>query len=693
MFHDSKQPQASSSKSTATSSSKSKEKNNLSLAQMLPLIKAHIEFLVDHKIYLEKMIAGQVSKADYDAYFVEIFGFTIDPRESLLSDLVYVTNNKIRLYEKLLEIMKPLETPDLVTQDEKVKIACALKLIFKFFSKDILQPIALSGVPNNKIAKILKPFNDSAFMEPLLPQLDKYIPKDHYSAIESIIKFHKIDLNKNTHSNKATNFTNICFKPELRWTQYFQRRNAEVHAIFRKTMTAEEYAEEYAKMQKESQLNPDFGKTVFSEVNQVIEEHENAYRQTLRQIQATNELTTQPPAKIRFEAESAYHLKSYMNVKDMTENRELELKAHPITYFHEFIPFVKKNVDDYFYADKVFDKYVAFNVQHETIRKNTDIMCEKEEQAKILLTKLEKSVDNALRLAKTDNIKEQAQHLLSQLDEIKKHVSEMKANWEDSLPESIDASINIADIKYCYHLLTEQAKMLEKQLDKIKSELTQLLRDFQAKKSGKDNETVTKLDFVTEDKKAQALATAHYFEEVQAKTATWKDKVAKMRKLKEEQAAKDKIIPTPIEEPAAITYIDVSMKELILNLSDKHFARLRAIVHKIPGIEFKQVVNLIRKHLNGQVEEIGNGSSHKCITLNKLIKEVHINEENTSDLVKHSICRSHGKQHTVRKLSPFYLDLLNIVFENAGITKEILAEFEKEREALKEKRRIEGLIR
>jgi hypothetical protein len=95
-------------------------------------------------------------------------------------------------------------------------------------------------------------------------------------------------------------------------------------------------------------------------------------------------------------------------------------------------------------------------------------------------------------------------------------------------------------------------------------------------------------------------------------------------------------------------------------------------------------VLFIVSQLDGEVEEIGNGSSHKRLRIAKYYVEVISHAEENKEpvatpLASGGFFRPHGTSHQAGSKSRFNMELVVSTFERAGLTKTALEEIGQKR--------------
>ena len=185
-------------------------------------------------------------------------------------------------------------------------------------------------------------------------------------------------------------------------------------------------------------------------------------------------------------------------------------------------------------------------------------------------------------------------------------------------------------------------------------------------------------------------------EQDKQRTLEYKESLAKERlqKLENKQARAEAKV-NPVEEAPVIKVSD-ELAAKILTINNNNFKVLRIIMSQKGETHIDSVVNLINE-LGGSVTETGGGSSHKCIRIGrhcalvtnhtksvdkKESKKKKAADKKEPDDAKGTVAtggmfRSHGDESGV--MGKFNLGLVANTFNKAGVTLELLDEYEEKR--------------
>ncbi len=139
------------------------------------------------------------------------------------------------------------------------------------------------------------------------------------------------------------------------------------------------------------------------------------------------------------------------------------------------------------------------------------------------------------------------------------------------------------------------------------------------------------------------------------------------------------------ERPANTMAVNQVMYERLINLHEKHLDLIISILQASGGIAYRDVVNLIKNQLAGDIIE--HGSSHKTFIIERLAVQVYTNENNqlvaVSETLTAGMAKPHNPGHTEHHLSKWNIKLVRNALVAAGITlsamEEIIATQEQDR--------------
>ena len=173
------------------------------------------------------------------------------------------------------------------------------------------------------------------------------------------------------------------------------------------------------------------------------------------------------------------------------------------------------------------------------------------------------------------------------------------------------------------------------------------------------------------------MQTTLFFKAKDAELNQYKSEIAKRRAEKVAHVHAGAAVKIPVAADPVAVKVSPKAKEILATIKDKKLQLLQAIYESAANIRYKQVYNLITKHLYGKIVE--SGSSHKRIELIDCRFEM---ETYASRVTIGGFFKEHSTGHNSGVLCSFNLELLQAAFTKAGITKEaILLEISRRNEA------------
>lgn len=244
-------------------------------------------------------------------------------------------------------------------------------------------------------------------------------------------------------------------------------------------------------------------------------------------------------------------------------------------------------------------------------------------------------------------------------------IVELRKQWPKTLPEYY---IRKEEVNAAYTKSSAEIELVKEQLCRINEQfLTQLalikVAQERAKAAEEQKQQLVALEALKEKAKFiadQTAACQRYKQEVQAD-----------REAKAAARFTPKTIPIV---PIVTTYKNVDMEAKLLTLSEKQLLHILSILKEEPGTYYQEVYNIIESHLGGKLLNIGNGSSHRRIILNKYSVDIsHIPGKPEPALPKNPVATGGMFKPKGRgEIINFNMILLNRVFEKAGITEKVI---------------------
>ncbi|GEM_PF-3684906 len=688
------------------------------LTQVAQIMNSHFEFLKENKSYINEILEGKKSEEEAKRYLYDVYGLRCLPGNAheLVILLKSAIDDKLQIYQPLEELTNRLENSSQLSLDEIQKIACILKLSLNFIP--LFKKVANSQHITNTI--LIKLFVDVDFYESIVKILNKYIPKEDFANLEKIIKLGKIKVSEENKPETqaqtgSTTFSAITIKALLNfnWEIYIHKRQNEILQVVKKSIGDK-------KMQEFFQEVKDNFSQLEEKQQKIITDLKENYKQELEAIQESGDLTKKPSAAAAFQLE-------FLKVsKDCQEADKLLNKVETNgADLRDLYHLVKDNVYEYFKVRDAYDKAVKLEQKMDEIEQLRNAFIKKHKLRKSQLVDLQTSINKLITIAKSENMKIESEQSLSDLNEIKILFEASVRDWLEIYDTDIyTCDLTINDITNCYKSFSKVIDSIQNQIDRIKNDIKQsLITCHTRKECDQPQLPAQRAQEIKNNRELQEQYQQNrltQLEENRKKIADYRRNVAAVR---EEKKRKQSDINNTINSvsifnsnnnstTSIVKFINTDIENIILNLNSRQFGILSDIVNERTGIKYNEVISIIRA-CGGEISEIGNGSSHKRIRLNKLITEIRVHDEadiddtksqktrdksgkniQSANKIAHAtelvnpqtdyfatsgFFRAHGKQHTERKLCEFNLHLVNKLFTKAGITSEMLLTLEEKR--------------
>lgn len=677
-----------------------------SLPQIVETINAHVEYLSDHIAYIDE-IKGK-DKRKIEDYCRSTFGFKTTLSELFLLDLKNAITAKIEIYQELKDLLKILENAEEHPEREVHKTISILKLslsyiyVFDKFTMMLTSP-GLNETMCKRISNIL---GDISIIPYIQNTLNQYSAPEKFNEISKII----------TIEERKSMLPLIV----IDWDKYQDDKQNKFRSLIIDRMGEQKLkAMLKVKTNKVSQQNTQSPQPLEAQ-QQSKDAHPNA--------QPINSPDT------AFNVEFSKASTEFDAARNLINNHRIELRKNPPKNHMDWINLFKKTINTYYDVATYYNNCLEFVDYLTKMDKFNNDIFKQDKQLSDRLNTSVKMISTLENLANHNKIKGKTDELLQELKQLKDKATSIFAEWRNSLPnKEVDFTPSTIEHTQAMHEVLfqdvcDEATQLDKQLQRIKTTLREILNaDENEKKIKSEQETLKqKLEEDKEkkileekklerekflaDKKAKSLE--YHRENKQIKELTEKDRLNK--DINNNNQAKPK-------EPTVVNFINPEMAALILKWKDQDkepYRLLENIVNENIGVKYNDVVNLISKLGGKVIVNIGNGTSHKRLILGKLIKEIHINEDellessvkqdkksknsnkknnkhkkkgsaedkslelanaNNANLATHGFFKQHSAGHTDRVLCRFNLHLVNELFNKAGITLEYLTMLDEKR--------------
>lgn len=360
--------------------------------------------------------------------------------------------------------------------------------------------------------------------------------------------------------------------------------------------------------------------------------------------------------------------------KDLTEEQEASI--------------FKENIELFFRVNPLFQKLQDWIKNEKQAATDRKILIEfyKEITAKTKseLTILKKQYQVCINLLNQDK---RNSELEKELEKNLKSLQKTINKLSQQLPEECPLELKTKDeIEEKLNNFYETQHQVVKKLDEIHQKLIEYHQEMKTLAAAKKAES----ERVEQEKIALLQKQCEELAEKKAGYQKFKDdqlKKKEERKQSRERLAESTTAMNDVSQNVTL-FKNVVMEDLLNKLSSNHLILLKSILMLEIGATYDDVYYLITNHLGGKISEIGNGSSHKRIQLEKFYVEmitsgVEVEIEN-SKLAVGGFFKPHGKAHNSGLLSRFNLELVQQTFLKAGITLELIEKLELNKQSSKE---------
>lgn len=608
-----------------------------SLLELKEIIEGRYLYLIQHAVYLRRIQNNLVSEDNIREYLQDVFNLKCEINEDfknkVLLSLISTVNDRLEVCKKLRKFVS--------NSDNNQAIAMLLlEVDFNLALNNDFKSIQHYSVSQQ--SRILTAFNSADFYQFLLDSLKK-INSDFCKTLQNI---YKIIIKKNTvTSSKSVVVDNIA-SLHFSWDYLGRSLKFDLTTF---TMTH--------KVDVKSQSN-------------------NPLPEDLNKKLAVLTMMTTEISRIK-----------NLNKKNINNNIDNKtfLEDNAIA-FSKVYPLWKEVNDSFSEAMTKVEEAKNFEKAYRKKRN-------------VAFTEI-KSIENQLLIfnittKKLENLWPEDARLIDikkSTDLISKKIIELRTLW----PEKPDEKLTLTDLADKESGFHEAYLQLLKDVDPLSQIIFSANKDIKDDQLRVKNEQQQKLRKEELKQQEELMNTAKERENFKlAKQKQLEDFKAEVirrsaEKAKQQQDQSSNIIAS---SPQITVYKNVAFSELVDQLKPKHLALIKLILQQNSGVTFHKVKNLIVKHLKGRVDEIGNGSSHKRIELNKYYIEIvtHSNKtaQPTEDKIEQSskavggFFKPHGEAHNSEKLCNFNLELVAKTFERAGFSLKLIEEIENKKPNLK----------
>ncbi len=408
-----------------------------------------------------------------------------------------------------------------------------------------------------------------------------------------------------------------------------------------------------------------------------IQDEYSRNQATIKQLNAESTI----PGELSSEEMNAFH-KIVTQIKKFN-NRETQgvgIDGNKLTIIDDYA-YLQQNIKAFVKAYPYFKSMILLRTVREKMQ-NDELIRNKTikhyDQTRRVLSNSHSKLQARLTATATQLKAIKSTDLTLEFTQLESTISEFMQDWPGKCPIE---EMNNQRIDAKSRDTSQFAKLLMQRLEKVDTQIAELISIKEAEKLAKaevlrlkhEKEAQQQQEEVSQFLQRRALATAEYFQSV-----------AEKRQAQPASISNAEVQTT--QAPAVIVQPSREMRTLIADLSNAHFTTLEKLMNVERDITFLDIKHLVTQ-LEGVVEEIGNGSSHKRIILKSTFySELHthavLNKERVAKekKLKGTLVKPHGAGHNNGTLSRFNIVCLQKLFVGAGIDKTLLNELANERQ-------------
>lgn len=608
------------------------------------IIETRISYLFSHYKYLRGIQKGEICLEDKQAYFVDIFGLKLSIDEinnNVLMQLIEVVEIHLRLYQELRK----------ATHFENKEIATSLLYVlidYQFGHSFHLKKIMDSKLVNKEY-KFQAAFNDYNILK-LLKNILKPFLSESYTALSQIIVVRGIFEQKKEIRGTETTFRNAV---SYRWDEFGKK-------IVKLIKARAELKNETPRNESKNTVRKEKQQEFIQFLSQAPKDFPQEQLQSFMQVFQMAGLVKQ-------------RMQLNKNAPTGTDIERLALLRENVLFFYESYPIFSKFTNLVTSYSAQLD---AINLKNKAVKYYNNTATQIKSSIVDLLEKLS-SVANRIHALVVD---EQYQQTVSSIQEnlsaMKENLEEVYSLWSKECPEEIKNNKEVEELENEFN---KNCKKIEVKLKKFSSFCNQIGKVPSLSTTNKTDEII-RLNY--EENKRQREQRVHYLNQRAEENKAYKDNVNRKREEKSQLARYSAILPRK-EIQFSTIHKNENMEKLLDQLSDYHINLIKSILRHEKNIKSSEVYTLITNHLGGTISEIGNGSSHKRIQLQKAYVEIITytdgSRDNVTDKAVGGFFRQHSKGHNSQELCKFNLKLIADVFAKANLSLDAMDELVKRR--------------
>lgn len=610
------------------------------------MLQAHIDVLMQHYKYLTLISKGGVSDNDIIDYLNELFNLRHKHDSRDKNDVikkfkteylpVLMTNIKSRcnVYLKMKQIAAD-------PNEDAAKSTLALALQYELFYADLDQK-ALKKHPTMAV-RILTAMHGIDFLKSTSESLSRLLPTLHADM------------------HRCIAFESKTKKGSPAFASFSYHWNSLHHRTI----------ELVGKMMNGSQRHPTFKEVMgdHSQTNQ-IEGWSEYIDQFIRKITSANaedaeRCIMQSPIIEQRLTEQARLVTAYINETKSTDkpnDKLLDFLLDNVKLFYHIYPTIQQQE---YYLSQVFN--ISSAVRKETrriheLKVRFDAMSAKVNgEMRDLHDEIHSlSVSTQLKSMESDDITRYTLNVLDAMRDCTQHAKILSHPFTLTTDiQQVEATMT--EYQRCYKDVVASVSDFKKALDHC-------VHAEQLAAAEKTEELL----------RNQQLARDALLAAAKRKNQEYRDSIENARKEKEASLLKSKPIAQAVA-PAVTLFKNVTMEARLCHLNKDGIAVLTALFNFEKDVHYADVCRVITEQLGGSIKEVGNGSSHKRIILDKYLIELTAHEgfEAEKAVAQHShatggFFKQHKGAHHAGVMVRFNMELVVTTLTKAGITLDVL---------------------
>lgn len=616
---------------------------------------AHIEMLRQNLAYLLKIQKGTVLDDDIFDYLKDVLGFKVPDNGKFKTDylpiLLQSLKTKMAIFLKFSEIAKQ-ENQDVAISTLYLSLESEL-IMAKYEGRVAKSDFSVES-------KMQSIFDSAHFIQSLLKSLLPSLPETHSRLAEVICakdasekEYRKKE--KNTHFTYKAGHRYEWPKATAHAQDLWRKMGGKMECYNPKKTPNTHEATDWIAEQKSKKL--------VTQGNIQINQEESNF--LFDSLTASLELT--PIIHSRIQENKQF--------KANSDTAHFDLLLENVIFFYAINPKIKN-------LEKAYSFLREEQKTVEKMIKNFDIARKNILDKARLSTQIADSLIQAIKKVhlkkKWQAHKETFGRLLQEIDAVKISISTQLTVWPEKLT-----------IEWTDALIEQRLNEFKINIREIKSRLTSIETEFLKVEEQEEKVRIEDLPSQSSPYIPPSIGSSArelYLQERAKIDREYKQEVEQRRQEKA-QAEKMQEVEKKDKKPATevVVYKNLDVEQRLLAMNDHWFQLLLDLFEFKKGIKYSNVCSLIQNQLDGEIEEIGGGSSHKRIRIAKYFVEVisHADQQeetlSASSVAVGGFFRQHGGAHQAGDMSRFNMELVVNTLKKAGITLELLNQLKEER--------------